>query len=131
MPIGTYLVKGEAGNVGTPGAPILEFHLLVVVGSGHVTGHAEIKQALPPPSGEIVINNVHGHLHELGLPPAPKIQVVTLEGTYTRPIGPPPLIGEILEHFHAVLVVDHHWNGHGSFTYGSNHVVNVPVKKLP
>ncbi len=42
----------------------------IVVGSGHVSGHVEIKQALPPPDGEI--NNVHGHLHELGLPPGLK-----------------------------------------------------------
>jgi len=129
MPLGTYLVKGEVGNVGTPGAPIMEFHLLVVVGSGHVSGHVEIKQALPPPNGEISVNNVHGYLHELG--PAPHAQVVTLEGTYTRPFGPPPLIGEFLEHFHAVLHVNHEWHGHGSFSYGGHHVRNVPVRKLP
>jgi hypothetical protein len=129
MPIDTYHVKGEAGHVGTPGAPIMEFHLLVVVGSGHASGHVEIRQALPPPNGEIFVNNVSGQVHELG--PAPHSLIVTLAGTYTRPIGPPPLIGEILEHFSATLHVNHEWHGHGSFSYGGHNVTNVPVRKLP
>jgi len=130
MSIGTYLVKGTAGNVGTPGAPIMEFHLLVVVGSGHVSGHVEITQALPPPNGEILVNNVHGHLYELGQTSPSDVLVVVLQGTYPYTL-PPPAIGTVEEHFNAVLHVNREWNGRGGFSYGGHHVRNVPVKKLP
>jgi hypothetical protein len=127
MPIDTYFVKGEAGDIGMPGAPILHFSLLVVVGSGLVSGHVKITQALPPPHGAIALP-VSGHIHALGLPPAHN--VVTLEGTYLQSFLP-PAIGSILEHFSSVFSVNGEWNGHGSFTYGGHTVANVPVKKLP
>jgi hypothetical protein len=129
MALDLYHVKGEAGKVGTPGAPILSFQLLVNAVSGKITGHAEITHGgLPPPNEPISISNLTGHLSQLGEPP--NHHVVTLKGTYVQSF-PPPAIGEILEHFHATLSVDGHWNGHGSFTYGGHTVNNVPVKKLP
>jgi hypothetical protein len=127
MPIDTYHVQGEAGHIGTPGAPILDFSLLVVVPSGLVSGHVDIRQALPPPHGHISLP-VTGHIHSLGLPPAHNVVVLT--GTYLVSF-PPPAIGSILEHFNATFSVNSDWNGHGSFTYGGHSVSNVPVKKTP
>ncbi len=123
-----YLVKGQAGNVGTPGAPVLSFALVVIAATGRANGHVEITQALPPPFGSIKVNNVTGQIHKLGLPPAQ--MVVALEGTYWQSF-PPPAIGEIQQHFRAALTVDDSWNGFGSFDYGGHTVSNVPVKKLP
>ena len=55
--VGLYLVNGQAGNVGTPGAPILHFSLLVNAVTGDVTGHAEQTQAVAPPGNKITIGN--------------------------------------------------------------------------
>jgi hypothetical protein len=122
-----YYVKGEAGNVGTPGAPILNFGLVVAAGTGKVSGHVSIVQGgVQSPSGPIEVS-VTGNIHQLGVGPAR--QVVSLEGTYLVPFGPPPLIGSMVETFKSVFSVDHAWNGHGSFSYGGHAVDNVPVRK--
>jgi Domain of unknown function (DUF1842) len=125
--IDVYRACGEVGHVGTPGAPIMTFSLLVVVPSGLVSGHVTLKQEVNPPLD--VTFPVTGNVHALG----PNLRVVTLTGTYTYTL-PPPIILSILEHFTATLLVDPHWDGHGTFTYGApgEHVVpNVPVKSHP
>ena len=60
-----YRVTGRAGNVGTPGAPILDFDLLVNSSAGSICGQAHINQAVAPPDGEIHIHNVTGTVREL------------------------------------------------------------------
>ena len=88
MAMDLYRVVGEAGNIGKPGAPILQFELLVRAASGQVSGHAEINQGgLPPPHHAILINDVTGHVSHLG--PLPGQQVVTLKGTYLQSFPPP------------------------------------------
>ena len=124
--IDVYRACGEVGNVGTPGAPILSYSLLVVAGSGLASGHVTITQAVSPPLHIAV--QVTGHVHALG----PTHRVVTLEGTYSYSL-PPPIILTILEHFSATLLVNEHWDGHGTFTYGAagEHNVDGPVKSHP
>ena len=122
-----YRVTGKAGNVGTPGAPILHFDLLVDPSAGSISGHARINQAVAPPDGEIHIHNVTGTVHELVF--GGKVTLlVTLQGTYDR-VLPPPLILTIVERFAAHFSVDQKWEGRGSFDYnnGSQVVNDVPV----
>jgi hypothetical protein len=122
-----YRVTGKAGNVGTPGAPILHFDLLVDPSAGSISGHAHINQAVAPPDGEIHIHNVTGTVHELVF--GGKVtRVVALQGTYDR-VLPPPLILTIVERFAAHFSVDQKWEGRGSFDYnnGSQVVNDVPV----
>jgi hypothetical protein len=64
-PLDLYRVTGKAGNVGTPGAPILHFDLLVNSSEGSISGQAHINQAVAPPGGEIHIHNVSGTVREL------------------------------------------------------------------
>ncbi len=122
-----YRVKGTAGKVGTPGAPILHFDLLVHSSTGKVSGQASITQAIAPPGGEIVISNVTGQVRKLGFGTGPVTQVVALEGTYDQ-AGPTPTVYIILEHFSAHFATDGKWDGRGGFTYGSHVVDVVPVR---
>ncbi len=122
-----YRVTGKAGNVGTPGAPILHFDLLVDSSAGRISGHARIDQAVAPPSGEIHIPNVTGTVRELVF--GGKVTLaVALQATYYRSL-PPPLILTIVEHFAANFSVDERWEGRGSFDYnnGAQVVNDVPV----
>lgn len=127
MLVGFYFVKVIVGNQGVPGAPLLHFAGVVDESTSAVTGHAQINQAVPAPDNEIHISPVTGHVRHLGY--GHDKRIVTLSGTYTVPLGPPPLIGERLEHFHAVLDLQPKgdWEGEGSFNYGNNKVDNVPV----
>ncbi len=126
MPIDLYLVNLLVGNEGMPGAPLLQAHLAVDAPTGHITGQAEISQALPPPHEIVRINNLHGRIRSLGLLPA--VRVVSLEGSYTIPF-PPPAIGELVVPFKATLIIaQDKWEGRGSFSYGGNEVDDVPVK---
>lgn len=123
-----YRVAGTAGNVGTPGAPILHFDLLVHAASGRVSGQATITQAVQGPASEIHIRNVTGQVRKLGFGTHnPITQVVMLEGTYTQ-AGPPPTTYVIQEQFRAHFATDSHWDGRGAFDYGQHAVENVPVK---
>jgi len=124
--IGAYLVNGTIGNVGMPGAPIAHFSLVVVPSANSVSGTVEITQALAPPNGHIVIKNVTGVIHATGY--GSVTQVVALQGEYLQSFTP-PAIGSITEKFTAHLAIDNNWDGKGGFTYGSNHIENVPVKK--
>jgi hypothetical protein len=120
-----YRVTGTAGKVGTPGAPILHFDLLVNSNTGAVSGHASITQALPPPAGEILINNVTGKARKTIFGGTVTL-AVSLQGTYE--VKAPPTDHIILEHFQASFVVNVQWDGRGGFDYGSHSVDDVPVK---
>jgi hypothetical protein len=122
-----YRVTGKAGNVGTPGAPILHFDLLVDSSAGSISGQARINQAVAPPGGEIHIRNVTGTVRELVFGGEITL-VVALQGTYHRSL-PPPEILTILEHFAAHFKVDQRWEGRGAFDYnnGAQVVNDVPV----
>jgi ABC-type Fe3+-hydroxamate transport system substrate-binding protein len=126
--LGTYLVNGMAGNENVAGAPMLSFSLVVVSGSGKVSGHAMITQAIAPPNNEKTINNVTGQVHATGLGPVTK--VVTLQGTYLDDL-PPPAIGTIEVPFTAHFAIDDAWNGRGGFKCGYTQAENVPVKTTP
>jgi hypothetical protein len=123
-----YRVTGTAGKVGTPGAPILHFELLVNASTGSISGQAQITQAIAPPNNVIDIKNVTGKA--LTTIFGGKITLhITLQGTYNQP-GPPGTNFIILENFSAAFITDQQWDGSGGFEYGNGtHVVNdVPVK---
>jgi Domain of unknown function (DUF1842)/Domain of unknown function (DUF1843) len=126
-PFDLYRVTGTAGYIGTPGAPILHFDLLVHSNTGSVSGLAQITQAVAPPNNLIEINNVTGTVRELVFGGTVTL-VVALQGTYFKP-GPPGTNFIILENFAAHFSVDPQWDGAGSFDYsnGSQVVNNVPV----
>jgi hypothetical protein len=126
--LATYLVNGQAGNESIAGAPMLHFSLVVVSGTGKVSGHAMITQAIAPPNNEKVINNVTGEVHATGLGPVTK--VVTLQGTYLDYLQP-PAIGTIEVPFTAHMAIDDAWNGRGGFECGLTRVENVPIKTVP
>jgi hypothetical protein len=120
---GTYLVNGQAGNVGVAGAPILHFSLVVMAPTGKVSGHATISQALGVNS-EKPINDVTGEIHAAGFGSVTKL--VALKGTYYEPL-PPPAIGQISVPFTAQFAIDNDWKGKGGFSCGTVKVDNVPV----
>jgi hypothetical protein len=126
-PFDVYHVSGTAGNVGTPGAPILHFELLVHSATGSVSGQAQITQAVGPPGGLIQINNITGTVHTLVFGGTVTL-LVALQGTYTQP-GPPPTNYIIVEQFSAHFSVNSQWDGRGSFEYrnGTQVVNDVPV----
>jgi hypothetical protein len=123
--IDTYRVDGTAGNVGTPGAPILHFQLLVNESGGKVTGQAQITQAVAPPNNEFQIENLSGKVASLVFGGQISL-VVTLRGTYGQP-GPPPTDFIIEEKFEAHFQLDTQWDGRGSFEYGRHKISDVPV----
>jgi hypothetical protein len=74
-----------------------------------ISGHAEITEALPPPHRNPQITDLR----------------VRLSPT-------PAAIGEIVESFSAVLVLEPDvWEGRGSFVYGGNTIDDVPVRPEP
>ena len=89
---GAYLAQGTIGNVGTPGAPIAKFSLVVVPSQHTVTGTVVITQAIPGPDGYIVAP-VTGKIYSTGL--GKVTQVVSLQGEYVHAV-PPPAIGSFL-----------------------------------
>ncbi|RCS26390.1 DUF1842 domain-containing protein [Polaribacter sp. WD7] len=121
---GAYLTKGTIGNVGTPGAPIAHFSLVVVPASKSVSGVVQITQAIEGPESNIVVKNVVGQIRATGFGKVTK--VVSLEGEYIVSV-PPPAIGTYLSKFSAHLAIDNQWNGKGGFSYGNNDVEDVPV----
>jgi hypothetical protein len=91
-----------------------------------LSGHASITQAIAPPGGDILINNVTGHVRHLIFGGTVTV-LVSLQGTYERR-GPPPTEYIILEQFRAQFSVNVQWDGRGSFDYGGQAVNDVPVK---
>ncbi len=120
---GAYLTKGTIGNVGTPGAPIVHFSLVVVPSKNTVSGTVEITQAIE--GGNITIENVKGTIRATGFGKITKI--VSLEGEYFQSF-PPPAIGIMEQKFFAHMDIDDSWNGQGGFSYGGRKINNVPVK---
>jgi Domain of unknown function (DUF1842) len=120
---GAYLAKGTIGNVGTPGAPIATFSLVVVPSQHSVTGTVVITQAVNGPDSHIVVQ-VKGKIYATGL--GKYTQAVSLQGQYVQSF-PPPAIGSFLADFDAHLSIDNAWNGIGGFEYYKHHIENVPV----
>ncbi|SHM22376.1 DUF1842 domain-containing protein [Flavobacterium chilense] len=121
---GAYLAKGTIGNVGTPGAPIATFSLVVVPSQNSVSGTVVITQAVNGPDSHIVVP-VKGRIYATGFGNFTK--VVSLQGEYVQSF-PPPAIGAFLAEFDAHLAIDNEWNGTGGFSYWRHNVENVPVK---
>ncbi|MFH7004426.1 DUF1842 domain-containing protein [Flavobacterium bizetiae] len=123
---GAYLAKGTIGNVGTPGAPIATFSLVVVPSQHSVSGTVVITQAIPGPDSHIVVS-VTGKIYATGI--GNVTQVVSLQGKYVHSV-PPPAIGSFLANFDAHLAIDNAWNGNGGFSYFNHTVENVPVASV-
>lgn len=123
---GAYLVNGTLGNIGTPGAPLMHFSLVVVPSANTVSGTVEITQAIAPPGGEIIVKNVTGIIRSTGFGKVTK--VVSLAGQFIVSM-PPPAIGSYLENFSAHMAIDDNWDGRGGFSYGHSDIEEVPVKK--
>lgn len=117
-----------AGNLATPGAPILNLALFYNPGDGTVSGEALITQSIAPPHGRVVIRPVSGPVHGLGFPGGGVTRVFTLRGEFVVSV-PPPAIGSYLAQFEATFATDNNWSGHGSFTYDQQKVQNVPIKQ--
>lgn len=125
MPLSLYLVKFNVGQEGEPGAPILHVQAAVDAPTGHITGQAEITQAIAPPDGVLQVRNLTGQIRSLGFGPAKRVVSLTGDVTYYLP---PPAIGQVQYPFTASLVIDENdWDGRGSFSYGPHHVEDVVV----
>lgn len=125
MPIGLYLVKLNVGDEGVPGAPILHIQAAVDAPTGHITGQAEITQAIAPPDGVLHVRNLSGQIWSLGADPAKRVVTLTGDCLYDFP---PPQIGQATYPFSAVLLIgEDDWDGRGSFRYGPHRVEDVPV----
>lgn len=116
--VGAYLAQGTIGNVGMPGAPVVNFSFVVVPAQHKVSGAVHITQAVQNGnySGQVT-----GTIYATGF--GNVTQVVAVRGTIHSD-GPMPI--EIP--FEAHLAIDGSWNGTGGFSYGNVHVENVPVK---
>ena len=121
--VGLYRACGTVGKVGTPGAPILHYSLLVDAPTGTVSGMVHITQAIPGPGSNLPVM-VKGHIRALGFGKITKL--VVLEGEYYYS-PPPPAIGTFQGKLTAHLAVDNSWDGQGGFEYGGHRVENVPV----
>ena len=121
-----YFAKGTIGNVGTPGAPIATFSLVVVPTQNSVSGTVVITQAVNGPDSHIVVQ-VNGIIYATGFGKYTK--VVGLRGQYVQSSAP-PAVGAFLAEFDAHFAVDNEWNGTGGFSYWQNHVENVPVASI-
>ena len=122
--IGLYFVKAVIGNVGMPGAPIVNLALTVQAASGHVSGIAEISQAVIGGQHRFPVS---GQIYQTGF--GPNQQLVALSGEFVYSV-PPPAIGSFLAQFTASLAVDQAWNGWGGFNYLNVHVDKAPVKAV-
>lgn len=122
--VGLYFVKAVVGNVGQPGAPIVNLALTVQAASGHVSGIAEISQAVLGGNHRFPVT---GQIYQTGF--GPNHQLVSLSGEFVYSV-PPPAIGSFLAKFTAALSVDAAWNGSGGLNYLNTHIENAPVKKI-
>ena len=122
--VGTYLAKGEIGNVGMPGAPICHFNLIVTPSTHHVSGTVIITQAIPGPNSKITVQ-VSGRIYPTGY--GKVTQVVSLLGEYVQTVNPPG-IGAYLAKFEAHMAIDNEWNGKGGFSYAIHNITDVPVR---
>jgi hypothetical protein len=120
------LVFLTSGNLEVPGAPVLNLALMYDGQTGAVSGEALVTQAIAPPDGRLLVRNVSGEVHGLGLGGATRVMSLRGEYVYTLP---PPAIGSITEKFEANFVMNQQWVGHGSFQYGGKTMRNVPIKQ--
>src|SRR4051794_3615702 len=118
-------VDGTIGNVGTPGAPVLNFSLVNWVGPvldgqliGSVVGHVHITQAVSPPVD--IKAQVHGKSYMRG-----EQMFIEIIGVGAVPFAP-PAIGSKYETITATIAVES-MRGAGVFAYGGTHVGPVPV----
>ena len=118
---GAYLAKGIIGNTGTPGAPIVQFALVVVPSTHSVTGTVHVTQAT---AGGNYEGQVQGSIYSTGL--GEVTQVVAFQGNIHPDGGTQPI--EL--RFSAQMGIGSDWRGKGGFSYGTVHVENVPVKPL-
>ncbi|MFL6673084.1 MAG: DUF1842 domain-containing protein [Massilia sp.] len=118
------MIQLIAGNLGLPGAPVLQLDLLYNPEEGNLNGQAIISQTVVPPYGRVVVRHVTGDAHGLGLGGATR--AIAVRGEYVQSF-PPPAIGSYLAQFSATFVTDNNWKGHGSFEFGNQKVMNVPV----
>jgi hypothetical protein len=123
---GAYLANGTIGNVGTPGAPIATFSLVVVPSQHSVSGTVVITQAVNGPDHHIIVP-VKGKIYATGFGHFTK--VVSLQGQYVQSF-PPPEIGAFLADFDAHFAIDNAWNGTGGFSYYKHQIENVPVASV-
>lgn len=121
--IGAYLTKGTIGT-DAPGAPTLQYSLVVVPSANSVSGTVVITQAIAGPLGRIVFPNVKGVIRKTGF--GNVTQIVALEGEAVVCV-PPPGIGCYLMQLSAHMAIDNSWHGTGGFTYGDRTVENAPV----
>ena len=85
--IGLYFVKAVVGNVGTPGAPIVNLALTVQAASGHVSGIAEINQAVVGGQHRFPVT---GQIYQTGF--GPNQQLVSLSGEFVYSVPPPATV---------------------------------------
>lgn len=113
---GLYAVSIQVACDTKVGGATLDLDLVVHSGDGRVYGRGRIKQAIPPPNGDLPIAVVTGQIRQTGL--GSNQLLVSLIGGYAMTAGPTmPL--EIYCRMTAALVVDPKtWSGAGSFTYG-------------
>ena len=114
---GAYLAQGTIGNVGMPGAPVVNFSFVVVPSQHKVTGSVHVTQATQNGnySGQVT-----GTIYATGF--GTVTQVVAVKGMIHSD-GEMPI--EIP--FDAHLAIDGSWNGTGGFAYANTHIENVPV----
>jgi hypothetical protein len=121
--MGTYLVKGSAGDTANPSTPILSFALVVNDASGQVSGQAQVSQELV----EYNIGSVTGHIQKAGgLGSITKFVALQGNAIFTYD---PPLLGSFILPFQAhFMIINDSWDGTGGWTLGSQAVNNVPVR---
>lgn len=124
-PLAVVRMNEMAGNVGTPGAPVLYLYLVRDTESGYVSGHAVQTQALQAPWNRIVINNITGMLRSTGF--GKYTQVLSLSGSAVVSL-PPPAIGSFTLPFSAHFALEANGTGTGGWTLGANQVNNVPIR---
>jgi hypothetical protein len=115
---GAYLAKGTIGNVVMPGAPIVNFSLVVVPGQHKVSGMVQITQAVLNGnySGQVT-----GTIYATGL--GEITQIVALTGAVHQDGS----AITILLPFEAHMAINGAWKGKGGFSFGNVHVEDVPV----
>ncbi len=118
-----------AGNVGLPGAPILNLVLLYNIepNPSTLSGMGVVALEGAPANEKIIVHSVSGVVHGLALGKATR--VFTLKGEYWQAQGA-PAIGSYREQFTATFVTDSHWHGEGAFSYGTNYVKGIAIKPL-
>lgn len=121
---GLYRACGTIGNVGTPGAPISHYQLLVNPTSGTVSGIVYVTQAIPGPTADFTVE-VKGTIRKTGFG---SVQTLVQFGGEFTTFSPPPAIVVYKTPYTAHMVVDASWNGKGGFEYLTTRVENAPVK---